>query len=166
MPDISITVADKIAQVQGNPVIVCGNSDYVVRFTFDSEWDAYTTKTAVFRYYYNGTIKEYEVLFSGDTVKIPTLPTIFMLSVDVSAGDLKTSLAASIRCSGESIYHAPPNESVYNQLLEYLKNYGKGGGTNVAVARLRLRGTAETIIGVIDAVNGFATTISGVAETV
>ena len=39
------------------------------------------------------------------------------------------------------------------------------GGANVAVATLRLNGTAETVIGVIDAVNGLAATVSGVAET-
>ena len=39
--DIAITVADKIAVAEGAPQIVCGNSDYLVHFTFDSEWDDY-----------------------------------------------------------------------------------------------------------------------------
>lgn len=45
MPDINITVRDKIAKAEGSPEIVCGNSDYAVVFDLDFEWDTYDLKT-------------------------------------------------------------------------------------------------------------------------
>ena len=169
MPDISISVTEKVAQVSGSPVIVCGNSDYTVIFTLDSEWDAYEQKTAEFRYWRGGERKKAEVLFTGSSVSVPVLRDIDEVEIGLCAGNLHTSTPARILCArsitdGDAV-HDPPAPDVYAQLMEYLANL-QNGGANVAVARLRLRGTAETVIGVIDAVNGLAATVSGVAETV
>ena len=73
MPDISITVADKIAHAAGSPVIVCGNSDYVINFTLDSEWDSYDKKTARFEYAADGELKYQDVVFSGLSVSAPII---------------------------------------------------------------------------------------------
>lgn len=168
MPDIGISVTNKIAQVSGSPVIVCGNSDYTVNFTLDSEWDAYTAKTARFAYYKNGVFQYTDVLFEGDSVFAPVLNDVDEVAIGVYAGDLHTSTPARIPCArsitdGDAV-HDPPAPDVYAQLMEYLASL-QNGGASVAVATLRLNGTAETVIGVIDAVNGLAATVSGVAET-
>lgn len=44
--EINITVRNKIASGDGT-WIVCGNSDYTVRFTLDSEWDQFITRTMI-----------------------------------------------------------------------------------------------------------------------
>lgn len=150
MPNISISVSDKIAQVSGSPVIVCGNSDYTVNFTLDSEWDTYEQKTAEFRYWRGGERKKAEVLFSGSSVSVPVLRDIDEVEIGLCAGDLHTSTPAQISCArsitdGDAV-HDPPAPDVYAQLMEYLASL-QNGGANVAVARLRLRGTADAGIG-------------------
>lgn len=45
---INITVRNKIAVNPAQDRYVCGNSDFVVHFDFDSEWDALEVKTARF----------------------------------------------------------------------------------------------------------------------
>ena len=42
---INITVRGKIARAEGRARVVCGNSDYAVRFDFDADWAEYTVKT-------------------------------------------------------------------------------------------------------------------------
>lgn len=53
MPDINILVKGKIATAIDTSEYICGNSDYIAKFCFDAEWDAYETKTA--RFSYNGS---------------------------------------------------------------------------------------------------------------
>ena len=124
MPEITITVTEKIAAAQGSPMIVCGNSDYAVKFIFDSEWDRYAQKTAHIRYFRNGRYQYDEVLFEGDTVEIPALYGTFEAEIGVFAGDIHTTTPARIPCArcitdGAPV-HADPQPDVYNQLLEYL----------------------------------------------
>lgn len=45
---IKINVKNKVAARQDDVPIVCGNSDYVIQFTFDADWEPYETKTARF----------------------------------------------------------------------------------------------------------------------
>lgn len=45
-----VDIRDKVARLIRGGFIICDNSDYVVNFTFDSEWDAMETKTARFIY--------------------------------------------------------------------------------------------------------------------
>ena len=45
---INIIVRNKIAKDNGGEVYVCDNSDYVVEFDLDSEWDEFDVKTARF----------------------------------------------------------------------------------------------------------------------
>lgn len=46
--NIEVNVSNKIARLADRSVVgVCGNSDYVIQFNFDSEWDAmYTARKA------------------------------------------------------------------------------------------------------------------------
>ena len=119
---ILIEVTEKVAAVSGTPVIVCGNSDYTVRFLFDSEWDAYIAKTAEFRYWRDGERKRAEVFFEGDTVSVPILRDIDEVEIGVYAGDLHTSTPARVPCArcitdGAPV-HDPPAPDVYDQLME------------------------------------------------
>ena len=91
---LNITVANKIAtyrKLDGS--IVCGNSDYQVKFTFDEEWTDHNEKTA--RFIWNGQYVE----------------------VGVYAGNLETTTAAvipalrSILCGGAT--PTPENDEHY-----------------------------------------------------
>lgn len=134
MPDISITVADKIAHASGSPVIVCGNSDYVLNFTLDSEWDSYDTKTARFEYAADGELKYQDVVFSGLSVSAPIITGAAFVEIGLYAGDLHTTTPARIPCRRsilcDSPTHADPPKDVYNQLMELLS----GGGTKAGAA--------------------------------
>lgn len=150
MPEIQISVTEKIAKVRDAPVIVCGNSDYTIQFTFDSEWDDYEEKTAEFRYWRSGEKKRSEVLFSGDTVSVPILRDIDEVEIGVYAGNLRTSTPARIPCArsitdGDAV-HDPPTPDVYNQLMEYLAGI-QSGGAQVGNAVPALHGTAMSRIG-------------------
>ena len=59
MPEIKIDITNKVAAQIGTAVIVCGNDDYTVSFTFDNEWGAYQEKTARFRFINAEGKKEY-----------------------------------------------------------------------------------------------------------
>ena len=149
MPNIQITVRDKAAQPEGAPVIVCGNSDYTVTFTFDDEWSQYTAKTARFCFVQNGVRRYYDVLFEGDTVSVPVLSDVYEVEIGVYAGDIHTSTPARIPCARSvtdgAPVHADPQLDVYNQLLEYLASLQNGGiVTAMSLANLADGGTVVT----------------------
>ena len=137
MPEIQITITEKNAKVRDAPTIVCGNSDYVIEFTFDSEWDGYEEKTAEFKYYRGGKRLYDEIVFSGDTVAVPILRDIDEVEIGVYAGNLHTSTGARIPCArsitdGDAA-HDPPAPDVYNQLMEYLAGL-QGGGADAGMS--------------------------------
>lgn len=119
MKTLHISVADKIATYQARDgEIVCGNSGYQIQFAFDSEWDEYTAKTAVFKW----NFQYVEVPFVGDTCAVPIIKNATSITVGVYAGDLCTTTEAtigtkrSVLCNmGE---HADPPKDVYNQLMD------------------------------------------------
>lgn len=123
---IEINVTDKHPSVIGKPVIVCGNSDYSLQFTFDAEWEGLEAKTARFAYTRDGEAKHIDVVFTGDTVKVPKLKGIHAVYVGVFAGDLHTTTPAripcrlSIRC-GSGDPEDPPQD-VYDQIMALLNN--------------------------------------------
>ena len=98
MPAIGITVTNRIAQSSGKPEIVCGNNDYNITFTFDSEWSAQTDKTLQLAYYKNGTFLAKEVTFSGTSVVLPALYGITEVFIGVYAGNIRTTTPARIAC--------------------------------------------------------------------
>ena len=124
MPDISITVREKIAQTQGAPEIVCGNSDYTAVFDLDEEWDDYDLKTAHFIWLdaRSGKLQEYETVFSGTSVAIPAIYRTDLLLIGIYAGNIRTTSSARIPCircitdDGEG--HPAPSPDIYEQLLE------------------------------------------------
>lgn len=117
---IDILVSQRHAMsVTSSPAPVCGNTDYMVRFAFDAEWDAYEDKTARF-VTENGYT---DVLFVGSECPMPQISNVRWVEIGVYAGDLKTTTPAyipmdrSILC-GDNSMHPDPPEDLYNQLLE------------------------------------------------
>lgn len=92
MPNINITVREKIAHTILDTCIVCGNSDYVAIFDFDAEWDAYEVKTA--RFIWGGTYTD--VAFAGNECPVPVIPDAVSVLVGVYAGELRTTTAAAV----------------------------------------------------------------------
>lgn len=117
---ITINVKNKIAALQDDTLIINGNSDYVIKFDFDAEWDAYETKTARFV-----TARGYtDVVFSGDEVAVPVITDAISVRVGVYAGNLRTTTPAVIFCrrciTDGSGSPADPAPDVYAQLMELL----------------------------------------------
>lgn len=98
MEEIKIQVTNKVATAIGTPTIICGNSDYALKFTFDKEWDNHLTKTARFTFFKDGIYKYIEVEFVGGTCYAPILTDIDKVTVGVYAGELQTTTGADIRC--------------------------------------------------------------------
>lgn len=92
---LNVDVVNKIATFQKRGgCIVCGNSDYQIRFTFDSEWSEFPTKTA--RFITNGQFTDVD--FTGDYCTVPILYDTTEVEVGVYAGELKTTTSAFIGC--------------------------------------------------------------------
>ena len=92
---LHVVVNNKIATYTARDGhIVCGNSDYSLNFTFDSEWDEVDTKTA--RFIWNG--KYYDAEFTGTECVVPIINDADEVTVGVYAGSLTTTTPASIPC--------------------------------------------------------------------
>lgn len=133
MPEIKIKIRDKRAG--GTGTIICGNSDYTVVWDLDAEWAAYDTKTMRVNLA-DGTYQD--VVFTGDSVALPVVSTPGWVSVGLYAGDLHTSRAADLRVlpSVTTPGGAPadPPESVYDQLMELIKDMGGASEEDIAKA--------------------------------
>lgn len=121
---ININVTDKHASVVGAPIIVCGNSDYKIHFTFDEEWENRDPKTARFVYRRDGAVRYIDIVFTGDTVTAPVLFNTKAVQVGVFAGDLQTSTPARIPCElsvrcGTGAPHDPTPDQ-YDQIMALL----------------------------------------------
>lgn len=107
---LNITVADKVATYRSRDgYIVCGNSDYVIQFAFDSDWDAHTEKTA--RFVLNGQFVDVD--FTGTECSVPIITNVSQVEVGVYAGDLCTTTPAIIECK-KSILCEEAEPSVEN----------------------------------------------------
>ena len=119
MKNIAISVRDKIAINMSDVPYTCGNSDFVVNFDFDEEWNAYDVKTARF-------IKDdrtfQDQVFQGNECPVPIIYNTNKVRVGVFAGNLNTSTYAiikankSILCGNGS--PEAPKKDVYAQLME------------------------------------------------
>lgn len=121
MPDIiNVSVENKIATQTDDTEYVCSNSAYVVKFAFDSEWDAYDTKTA--RFSYNGGY--IDIVFTGTECHVPIISDTYFFNIGVYAGNLHTTTPArvpckkSILCGNEPEYSA--SQEVKNEFLSVL----------------------------------------------
>lgn len=124
--------------------IVCGNSDYRVRFNFDSEWDGHEEKVA--RFIWGGHFVDVE--FTGAEVDVPIISGATRVKVGVyTTGDgLCTTTSAVISCTPsilcESGTASLENDQRYlNEAKEILEQcedileeiQGSGGGSSVEI---------------------------------
>ena len=121
MPEIVVTVKNKMAVGDGS-VIVCNNSDYVVRFALDSEWDALALRTMRIVY---DSYSHTDIAFSGDTVALPAIIDRTSIGIGLYSGDIHTSTCAMFDCErsvmgNNSHAVAPPSSDVYNEIVEMI----------------------------------------------
>lgn len=121
MPTIDIIIRNKTASAVDPPCIVCGNSDYNVKFDFDDEWQAHNNKIGVFAYNRCGEWRSENVLFEGDTCPVPALHGVRSVWIGVTAGDVRTSTPADVPCrmgaTDFSDTEEPPSADVWGQIL-------------------------------------------------
>lgn len=121
--DINIKVRNKIAAAE-EKVIICGNSDYIIRFDLDDEWAEYKTKTMRVDLL-NGTHEE--VIFDGDSCTLPAIHDRTRVAVGIYAGNIRTTTPAVLCCekciTDANGVPAAPTEDVYSQLLQRLNDF-------------------------------------------
>lgn len=124
--NIKIHIKDRVAVAEGDPVIVCGNDDYTVTFSFDEEWGGANVKTARFKFNTAEGPEHIDQPFTGDTVEVPELSNIREVEVGVFVGDLNTTTGASIRCKPcircGSGAPKDPTPDVYDELMELIND--------------------------------------------
>ena len=131
---LPVTIQDKIAVYASTERLICYNSDYVLQFTFDAEWETYTQKTAQIRYFQrSGGWVKHNIIFSGVECAVPVIPNASVLYVGVYAGDISTSTEAEIPCRPSALSFdgspAEPPEDVYNQIMDLLNKLGETGAS-------------------------------------
>lgn len=119
---IQIEIKNKIAELSAPALIVCGNSDYVVEFNFDEEWDEHPIRTARFSTWKGFT----DVVFEGSQCPVPVLSNASYVKIGVFAGDLRTTTPAYIPCKKSILCEggAPiePTPDVYAQLIAMIES--------------------------------------------
>lgn len=131
---IKVSVKNKIAKAPDDALYICGNSDFVLAFDFDDEWDDYPHKTA--RFIYNGTFTD--VVFSGSQCGIPIIANTHNIKVGVYAGNLSTTTPALISASKSILCDNPPPADplpdVYNQLMAKLNELSEKAVSSEEIA--------------------------------
>ena len=92
--ELKIKVRNKIAK-GGDERVVCGNSDYLVRFDLDEEWAEHQAKTMRVGYT-DGTYTD--VVFSGEVAALPVIRNRESVFVGLYAGNIRTSTPAELKC--------------------------------------------------------------------
>lgn len=133
MPVINISVENKIAEADGT-LYVCGNSDFVAKFAFDAEWEAYENKTA--RFCYNNSYVD--VVFTGNECPVPIISGTYFFNIGVYAGNLHTTTPARVPCKKSILcdtgFPADPPNDVYNQIMAKLNSLGSADPEAIAKA--------------------------------
>ncbi len=146
---INIQIKNRVATyVPGDALPVCGNAGDTVKFSFDGEWAAHTTKTV--RFIWGGN-KFHEETFTGDTCPVPTFLNTdrVLIGVIADGGALCSTKAAvpyqtSIRCGGarpgvmsaEAYTHeAKEAAELAAQSAVASEGYANNAATQAAIAR-------------------------------
>ena len=119
MATITITIKERIATIPNGVSLVCNNPSDVVQFSFDSEWDSITLKTARFSWQRNYV----DVPFTGNTVNVPDISKTNVVELGVYADGVATTAVKipfkhSIKSIGGSI--AEPTADVYSQIIQMI----------------------------------------------
>nr|DAK80207.1 MAG TPA: hypothetical protein [Caudoviricetes sp.] len=138
MPTIDIIIRNKTASAVDPPCIVCGNSDYNVKFDFDDEWQAHNNKIGVFAYNRCGEWRSENVLFEGDTCPVPALHGVRSVWIGVTAGDVRTSTPADVPCrmgaTDFSDTTEKPPADIWGQILDKLDAVGTVQRINTVIS--------------------------------
>lgn len=138
MPTIDIIIRNKTASAVNPPCIVCGNSDYNVKFDFDDEWQAHNNKIGVFAYNRCGEWQSEKVLFEGDTCPMPALHGVRSVWIGVTAGDVRTSTPADVPCrmgaTDFSDTTEKPSADIWGQILDKLDAVGTVQRINAVIS--------------------------------
>ena len=138
MPTIDIIIRNKTASAVNPPCIVCGNSDYNVKFNFDEEWQAHNNKIGVFAYNRCGEWRSENVLFEGDTCPVPALHGVRSVWIGVTAGDVRTSTPADVPCrmgaTDFSDTTEKPSADIWGQILDKLDTVGTVQRINTVIS--------------------------------
>lgn len=138
MPTIDIIIRNKTASAVNPPCIVCGNSDYNVKFDFDDEWQAHNNKIGVFAYNRDGEWQSEKVLFEGDTCPVPALHGVRSVWIGVTAGDVRTSTPADVPCRmGATEFSGTtekPSADIWGQILDKLDTVGTVQRINTVIS--------------------------------
>jgi hypothetical protein len=122
MKRIEISVENLVAWHTNSTDYICGNSEFVVGFVFDKEWNEFETKTA--RFIHGG--EHTDIVFTGTECKVPKILNVKRMEVGVFAGDLCTTTPAVVHCRKsilcDSGTPADPPPDVYAQIMERLDN--------------------------------------------
>lgn len=144
---ISITIRDKIAVSAEDALYVCGNSDYVLEFDFDEEWNPHNIKTA--RFSYNGVHQD--VPFEGKKCPVPKLFNICYFEVGVFTGDLKTSTDAYVSARKGALCGngSPdaPKPDVYAQIIKMINELTQNGVTSEQIEEAVAKYIEENPVG-------------------
>ena len=121
MPELFIRIRGNTASAEGDPLIICGNSDYTAAFRFDTDWDA-ADQQAHFSFFRGGVQQMLSVPFTGDVCAVPVLRGIREVEIGVSAGNRRTSTPARIPCAVSitclPAADCPPQSDLYDELAE------------------------------------------------
>ena len=125
---LAISITDRIARAVGTPHIICGNSDFIVAFEFDSEWSAYPDKTAVFSFCRNGERVIRTVPFTGYACYAPVISGTDYVEIGCYAGNIRTTTPARIPCcaciTDIQSDRASPQQDIYNDIMEQISMIG------------------------------------------
>lgn len=142
MPTLNITVRNKVA-VGDKQVIVCDNTDYLVHFDLDSEWQAFPVKTMRVLYA-DGTYEE--TIFTGSDCSLPRIYQAQSIKIGIYAGDLHSTVAATFACKESIIVegeqHVQPPEDVYLQILNLIES---GAVRGIGIASIEKTGTSGNV---------------------
>lgn len=152
MPELKITIRNKRAS--GTGTIVCGNSDYTVLWDLDEEWVSFDTKTMRVQLP-DGTHQD--VVFTGNSARLPVQNTAGWVSIGLFAGDVHTSRGADFRVLDAITTAggppAAPAKDVYAQVMAKLNQLSDVTAANVAAA-MGLSGLAaddQIMVSAVDA---------------
>ena len=122
MQILKININNKIPTAAENYIIVCGNSDYVINFAFDEEWNSHPLKTAQFNYLSDGKLNSVPVIFEGSECAVPVLKNTSYVEIGVFAGNLQTTSILTIPCRRSILCKTgtppAPENDVYSVILK------------------------------------------------
>lgn len=142
---LNICIFNKVATyLRREGSIICGNADYKINFTFDSDWDGIEQKVA--RFIWKGEYFDQE--FTGNECPVPTLDHTDELLVGVYAGTiqepetLKTTTSARIPCKRSVLCAtSTPSDNEYSKHKDLYEE-----AVNMAAETKALRNDLQTAV--------------------